>query len=58
MEEKMIPDGELKKIVCSGCSNMCYLDVTMKDGRVQEVSGGGCRRAEISARRQLEKEAI
>lgn len=45
---------EVKKITCSGCSNMCYLDVTMKDGKVAQVSGGGCRRALISARRQLE----
>ena len=46
---------EVKKITCSGCSNMCYLDVILKDGKVYEVSGGGGRRAEISAKRQLEE---
>ncbi len=46
---------EVKRITCSGCSNMCYLDVILKDGKVYEVSGGGCRRAEISAKRQLEE---
>lgn len=58
MGETYTSDRKVWKITCSGCSNMCYLDVVMKDGKVQEVTGGGCRRAEISARRQLEKEEI
>lgn len=63
MEEKKIlgrehtgeQGDEVKKITCSGCSNLCYLDVVMKDGKVEEVTGGGCRRAVVSARRQLER---
>lgn len=43
------------KITCSGCSNRCYLRVYMKDDKVDRVEDGGCRRAEISARRQLER---
>lgn len=43
-----------KKITCSGCSNRCYLDVTMKNGKVEVVSGEGCRRGIVSARKQLE----
>lgn len=43
------------KITCSGCSNRCYLRVYMKDDKVDKVEDGGCRRAAISARRQLEQ---
>ena len=43
-----------KKITCSGCCNHCYLDVVMKNGKVESISGEGCRRGIVSARRQLE----
>lgn len=51
---KCADDGVPVKITCSGCSNRCYLEVIMEDGKVKEALGGGCRRAVISARRQLE----
>lgn len=47
---------EVKKIVCSGCSNQCYLEVVMEEGKVKAVSGDGCRRGIMSARKQLEKD--
>lgn len=43
-----------KDIDCTGCSNRCALTVTMTDGKVSSVSGEGCRRGIVSARRQLE----
>ena len=43
-----------KVIDCTGCSNRCVLTVTMKDGKVLSISGEGCRRGLVSARRQLE----
>lgn len=52
--EKRTNDGKPVKITCSGCSNRCYLEAVMEDGKVKEALGGGCRRAIVSARRQLE----
>lgn len=43
-----------RKIYCSGCSNRCELDVTMVDGLVESLTGEGCRRGIVSARKQLE----
>ena len=43
-----------KVMDCTGCSNRCSLTVTLEDGKVSSVSGEGCRRGIISARRQLE----
>lgn len=43
-----------QNIDCSGCSNRCALTVTMRDGKVVSVSGEGCRRGIVSARKQLE----
>lgn len=44
-----------KKIYCTGCSNRCELEVTVENGRVTGLSGEGCRRGIISARKQLER---
>ena len=44
-----------KQILCSGCSNRCALTVTMVEGVVHSLTGDGCRRGIISARKQLEK---
>ena len=40
---------------CKGCRNACKLEVTMVDGKVTQVTGGGCRRSETNAKRYLEK---
>ena len=44
-----------KQILCSGCSNRCALTVTMVEGVVHSLTGDGCRRGIVSARKQLEK---
>ncbi|MDO5783450.1 MAG: hypothetical protein Q4P20_00145 [Eubacteriales bacterium] len=44
-----------RNIFCSGCSNRCLLTVTVLDGVVHSLTGEGCRRGIISARKQLEK---
>ena len=48
---------EQKQLVflCKGCRNACKLEVTMVDGKVTQVTGGGCRRSEANAKRYLEK---
>lgn len=40
---------------CKGCRNACKLEIVMVDGKVVQVIGGGCRRAETNAKRYLEK---
>ena len=44
-----------KEIYCTGCSNHCKLEVTLENGSISSLSGDGCRRGIISARKQLEK---
>lgn len=44
-----------KKVIdCTGCSNQCALTTAVGNGKVLSVSGEGCRRGIISARKQLE----
>lgn len=47
-------DSGQRIIDCSGCSNRCTLTVTLLDGVVHSLTGEGCRRGIISARKQLE----
>lgn len=55
MQKKQHTDClDYHRIICSGCSNRCYLDVKMKDGKVESLTGDGCRRGIISAKKQLE----
>ena len=41
---------------CKGCRNECLLDVTMCGGKVTAVSGGGCRRSMVNAKKYLEQQ--
>lgn len=41
--------------LCKGCRNQCRLEVTLQDGKVVEVLGGGCRRSLNNAKKYLEK---
>ena len=43
----------IKKLTCTGCSNRCELEVTVKDGVIESLSGEGCRRGIVSAKKQL-----
>ncbi|MCD8355827.1 MAG: hypothetical protein LUE11_04570 [Clostridia bacterium] len=40
---------------CKGCRNQCRLEVILLDGKVTEVTGGGCRRSLKNAKKYLEK---
>ncbi|MDO4174235.1 MAG: hypothetical protein Q4D42_05680 [Eubacteriales bacterium] len=47
--------NERVQIACKGCRNTCRLEVTMRDGKVVDVAGGGCRRSWNNAKKYLEK---
>ena len=44
-----------RRIACSRCPKCCRLEVIMKEGKVYDVYGGRCKRADADARKQLEK---
>ena len=44
---------EKKELICIGCPMGCPLTVTMKEGRVHDVSGNTCPRGEDYARKEV-----
>lgn len=54
VQQQPVGDSGRRNIFCSGCSNRCLLTVTLLDGVVHSLTGEGCRRGIISARKQLE----
>ena len=51
----MESDKEMDKInlTCQGCSNHCPLQVTVEEGKVEEVQGNCCHRGIVSANTQI-----
>ena len=40
-------------LTCQGCSNHCPLQVTVEEGKVEEVQGNCCHRGIVSANTQI-----
>ena len=51
----MESEKEMDKInlTCQGCSNHCPLQVTVEEGKVEEVQGNCCHRGIVSANTQI-----
>lgn len=46
---------ETISLTCQGCNNRCPLQVTIKEGKVEEVQGNCCHRGIVSANTQVEQ---
>lgn len=57
LEGGLVMEQKKEEVIffCKGCRNQCRLEVILLDGKVTEVTGGGCRRSLKNAKKYLEK---
>ncbi|MDD3140034.1 MAG: DUF1667 domain-containing protein [Lachnospiraceae bacterium] len=43
----------VRKLTCIGCPLGCAIQVCVKDGKIEDISGNTCKRGEVYARKEM-----